>query len=83
MSPPNWGIAPFEIHVFVYSNIRVALQVLLEVASMIRPQRLERGSSELFSGDLLFRGNSEVTQRLLPTRLRVHGVSQYHANVSV
>ncbi len=69
-SPPNWGIAPFEAHVLVYSNIRAALQVLLEVASMIRQQRLERGSSELFGGELVFRGNSEATQRLLPTRLR-------------
>jgi hypothetical protein len=53
-SPPNWGIAPFETHVLVYSNIRVAFQVLLEVASMIRSQRLERGSSELFSGEPSF-----------------------------
>jgi hypothetical protein len=70
ISPPNWGIAPFETHLFAYSNIRVALQVLLEVVTTIQAQRLERGSAELFTGDLLFRGNSDVTQRLLPTRLR-------------
>jgi hypothetical protein len=70
ISPPNWGIAPFETHIFVYSNIRIALQVLREVANAIQAQRLERGSAEPFAGDLLFRGNSEVTQRLLPSRLR-------------
>jgi hypothetical protein len=70
ISPPNWGIVPFDVHVFVYSNIRVALEVLLQIATSIQAQRLEARSGELFTGQLLFRGNSEVTQRLLPTRLR-------------
>lgn len=70
MSPPNWGIAPFEIHVFVYSNVRVALQALLQGATTLQAQRLERGSAELLNDHLLFRGHSEITQRLLPTRLR-------------
>jgi hypothetical protein len=70
ISPPNWGIAPFDVHVFVYSDIRIALEVIHQVATTIQAQRLERGSAGLFTGHLLFRGNSEVTQRLLPTRLR-------------
>lgn len=70
MSPPNWGIVPFEIHVFVYANVRVALQALVQAATTIQAQRVERGSAELLSDHLLFRGHSEVTQRLLPTRLR-------------
>lgn len=70
MSPPNWGIVAAEFHVFVYSNVRIALQSLLQAASTIQAQRLERGSAELLGEHLLFRGNADVTQRLLPTRLR-------------
>jgi hypothetical protein len=69
-SPPNWGIAPFAIHVFVYRNVHVALEVLLEVAGAIKAQRSERGIGDLLTGHLFFRGNSDVTQRLLPTHLR-------------
>jgi hypothetical protein len=70
MSPPNWGIAPFEIHVFVYSNVRIALQALLQAATTIQAQRLERGSAQLFNDHLFFRGQADVTHRILPTRLR-------------
>ena len=69
-SPPNWGIASYYIHVFVYRNIHVALEVLLEVAGAIKAQRSERVIGDLLTGHLLFRGNSDVTQRLLPTHLR-------------
>jgi hypothetical protein len=69
MSPPNWGIAAFDMHVFVYPNIRVALEVLRRVTDAIQAQQSHRGSG-LLTGHLLFRGNSDVTQRLLPTRLR-------------
>jgi len=69
-SPPNWGIASYDIHVFVYSNVADALEVLLEVAGAIKAQRSDRGKGNLLSGHLLFRGNSDVTQRLLPTYLR-------------
>ena len=68
-SPPNWGIASSDIHIFVYPNIRVALEVLLEVANAIQAQQSHRGPGFL-TGHLLFRGNSDVTQRLLPTHLR-------------
>ena len=68
-SPPNWGIASFDIHIFVYPSIRVALEVLLEVANAIRAQQSQHGTG-LLTAHLLFRGNSDVTQRLLPTRLR-------------
>jgi hypothetical protein len=70
MSPPNWGIVPFAIDVFVYQNVRVALQALLRAATTIHAQRLEEGTAELLTNNLLFRGQSEVTQRILPTRLR-------------
>src|SRR5216684_2071124 len=70
MSPPNWGIAPCEIHVFVYPDVHLALKALLQGATTIQAQRLERGSAELLNEHLFFRGQSEVTQRLLPTRLR-------------
>jgi hypothetical protein len=69
-SPPNWGIASYDVHVFVYSNIANALEVLLEVAGAMKAQRSDRGTKNLLTGDLLFRGNSDVTQRLLPTQLR-------------
>ena len=68
-SPPNWGIASSDIHIFVYPNIRVALEVLLEVANAVQAQQSHRGAGFL-TGHLLFRGNSDVTQRLLPTHLR-------------
>lgn len=70
MSPPNWGIVPFDIHVFVYRNVRVALQALMQAATTIQAKRLESGTASLFTDHLYFRGQSEVTQRLLPTRLR-------------
>jgi hypothetical protein len=70
MSPPNWGIAPSNIHVFVYRDVRIALQALLQSANTIQAQRLEAGGAALFSEHLFFRGQSDVTQRLLPTRLR-------------
>jgi len=69
-SPPNWGIASYDVHVFVYRNVHAALEVLLEVAKAIKVQRSERGIGDLLAGHLLFRGNSDVTQRLLPTHLR-------------
>ncbi len=43
-SPPNWGIASYDIHVFVYPNIGVALEVLLEIAGAIKAQRSDRGT---------------------------------------
>jgi hypothetical protein len=70
VSPPSWGIASYFMHLFVYSNVRVALEVLLEVAGVVQAQRLDRGTGNLLTEHLLFRGNSDVTQRLLPTRLR-------------
>ena len=70
MSPPNWDIVPFETKVPVYANIRIALQALMQAATTIQAQRLERGAVQLLSDHLLFRGQADVTYRLLPTRLR-------------
>ena len=69
-SPPNWGIASFDVHVFVYPNVYVALKVLEKVDSTIKAQRSQRDTGDVLTGHLLFRGNSDVTQRLLSTRVR-------------
>jgi hypothetical protein len=70
MSPPNWDIVASTIHVFVYRDVKLALQAMLQATTTIQAQRLEAGTASLFSDHLYFRGQSEVTQRLLPTRLR-------------
>lgn len=70
MSPPNWDIAGSEFHIFVYRDVKLALQALLQATTTIQAQRLEAGTASLFSDHLYFRGQSEITQRLLPTRLR-------------
>lgn len=70
MSPPNWGIVGSDYHIFVYRDVKLALQALLQATTTIQAQRLEAGTASLFSDHLYFRGQSEITQRLLPTRLR-------------
>lgn len=70
MSPPNWGIVGFNTHIFVYRDVKLALQAMLQATTTIQAQRLEAGTANLFSDHLYFRGQSEITQRLLPTRLR-------------
>ena len=73
MSPMNFGIVPAEFHVFVYENVHVALQALTQAAYTIHVQNIEKGSAKLFSEHLLFRGQTDVAHRLLPTRLRRAG----------
>jgi hypothetical protein len=70
MSPPNWGIVPFSIEISVYPDVRVALKALMQATTTIQAQRLEEGTANLLTNHLLFRGHSDVTQRVLPTRLR-------------
>ncbi len=70
MSPMNWGIVPAAIDVFVFPNVQSALQALLRSANAIHIKRLENGTAQLLSEHLFFRGQSEVTANLLPTRLR-------------
>ncbi len=70
MSPPNWGIAGSAFHYSVYRNAKVALQSLLQAVTTIQAQRLEAGTAQFFTDHLFYRGQSEITQRLLPTRLR-------------
>jgi len=72
MSPPNWGIVGSNYHYFVYHDVRLALKAMLQATTTIQAQRLEAGTASLFSDHLHFRGQSEITQRLLPTRLRGH-----------
>jgi hypothetical protein len=70
MSPANWGIVAAQFHVFVYPDVRVALQALLQSAITLHAQRLEAGAASLFSDYIYYRGQTEITHRLLPTRLR-------------
>lgn len=70
MSPINWGIVVAELHTFVYHDVRVALQALLQAATTLHAQRLEARTANLFSDHLYFRGQPDITHRLLPTRLR-------------
>lgn len=70
MSPPNFGIVPSSFHVFVYRDIKIALQALMQAATTIKAQCLRHGDINLFSDDLYYRGQMEITDRLLPTRLR-------------
>lgn len=69
-SPPNWGIVPAAIEISVYPDVRVALKALLQATTTIQAQRLEEGTAKALTNHLLFRGHSDVTQRILPTRLR-------------
>ena len=70
MSPPNWGIVASNIQIFVYRDVKTALRAMLQATTTIQAQRLEAGTSCLFNDYLYFRGQSDITQRLLPTRLR-------------
>lgn len=70
MSPPNWDIVGSNIHIFVYRDVKLALQAMLQATTTIQAQRLESGTASLFTDHLFFRGQTDITQRLLPTRLR-------------
>jgi hypothetical protein len=70
MSPPLWGMASAHVHTYVYPDVKVALKALLQGATTIKAQQLEAGTATVFSDDLYFRGQTEVTHRLLPSRLR-------------
>lgn len=70
MSPPNWDIVESKTHVFVYRDVKLAMQAMLQATTTIQAQRLEAGTASLFSDHLYFRGQPEITQRLLPSRLR-------------
>ena len=70
MSPMNWGIVPADFHYFVYRDIRLALQAMQQVVTTLHLQLLEKGSAALLSDHVVYRGHHEVTDSLLPTRLR-------------
>jgi FRG domain len=70
ISPANWDIVGSNIHIFVYRNVQLALQAMLQATTTIQAQRLEAGTASLYTDHLYFRGQPEVTWRLLPTRLR-------------
>ena len=63
-------MVPFELHFYVYRDVKVALQALLQSAATIQAQNLEAGKASLFTDNIYFRGHTDVTHRLLPTRLR-------------
>lgn len=70
MSPPNWDIVPAQLHTFVYRDVNLALQAMLQAATTLHARRIENGTASLFTDNLYFRGQSDITHRLLPTRLR-------------
>lgn len=70
MSPMNWGLAPFNVHYFVYRDVREAMQAMLQAVTTIHAQRLEAQTASLFDEYIHYRGQADVTHRLLPTRLR-------------
>ena len=70
MSPPNWGIVQAKTHIFVYRDVKIAMQAMLQATTTIQAQRLEAGTAILLNDHLYFRGQPEITQRLLPSRLR-------------
>ena len=70
MSPFNWGIVAPQFHVFVYPDVRVALQALLQSATRLHAERLANGTARLFSDHIFYRGQSNIAHRLLPSRLR-------------
>lgn len=70
MSPANWDIVDSNTHIFVYRDVKLALQAMLQATTTIQAQRLEAGTASLFTDHLYFRGQPEVTWRLLPSRLR-------------
>ena len=70
MSPMNWNLVPFNVHIFVYRDVRLALKALLQAATTLQAQRLEQGTAALFSDHIYFRGHTDITHRLMPTRLR-------------
>src|SRR5882757_484818 len=70
MSPPNWGIVQSNTHIFVYRDVKLALKAMLQATTTIQAQRLEAGHASLLSDYIYFRGQPEITYRLLPTRFR-------------
>src|SRR6266852_1366279 len=77
MSPPNWGIVAAEFHVFVYSNVRIALKALMQASTTIQAQRLERGSAELPEEEL--RRRDELERRALDRASRIKEVAELDA----
>ena len=48
MSPPNWGIVQAKTHIFVYRDVKIAMQAMLQATTTIQAQRLEAGTAILF-----------------------------------
>jgi hypothetical protein len=71
MSPVTWGIVHFDLNVSVYKNVvdaLIALKRSFRDSRRAQPHEESGGFSSLF-----FRGQPDVSFRLLPTRLRGNG----------
>lgn len=75
MSPPTWDLAPFNTHVYVYKNIHVALEAMAFFMGVFRKKWARELPDRLVGETIFYRGQSEITQRLLPTRFRGPRVS--------
>lgn len=74
MSPPLYDLVPFNVHVYVYRDVTVAMRAMQYWVERIWAKQAAQDTQRLaglpFQERLFFRGQPEITQRLLPTRLR-------------
>ena len=70
VSPMTWDLAPFNVHFFVYRDVREAMKAMLQAVTTIHAQRLEANTASLFDEFIHYRGQADIAHRLLPTRLR-------------
>jgi hypothetical protein len=72
MQPVFWDLAPHSVHTYVYRDVETALTATRYWTSKIASQRPPEVSAVLrdLPVTIFYRGQSEFTHRLLPTRLR-------------
>lgn len=74
MSPPAFNLVAFRMHVYVYASATDAVAALLYWNDRIKQKRFDEGSAIMTGDSTFFRGQTEITHRLLPTRLRERNV---------
>ena len=74
-SPFQWGLAPLNYHVYVYRDVAAALSAIDHWVDRIWKKReAEAGTARAgVPLKILYRGQSEISLRLLPTLLRGPG----------
>jgi hypothetical protein len=73
MSPAQYGLVPHNVHVFVYPRAELALEALSYWVEKIWAKRASLGRSAASPFPIFFRGQSDISGRLLPTLLRGEG----------